>query len=105
MPVPIPQRKPQINSVSNGFGSILDGIFNTATNVFDRGIDVLGQVWEAEQIAKIRKVEAAASSNRQAKLNGAPTGINTFIPTGGTQSPNQLIALGLLAVGALFISK
>lgn len=103
--VPIPSRKPDINSASGGSSSILGEIFNFGTNVFNRVVDVKTQIFEAEQMAKLRRIEAQADAQRQQNLSGTAQPTSTqYVSTGGFNL-QQIATVGLLGVAAMLISK
>ena len=107
MTPPIPQRKPDINSAS-GETSILDRIFDFGRNAVEQAADFGMQIWEAEQLQKLREIENQGAARRQTDLSGqtnpSPTGQVTYMQ-GQPMNVTQLAAVALLGVGAIFLAK
>lgn len=93
---PVPQSKPQ--QVSGGT-SILDSIFNTATNVFETlgGLELQKHI--ARQMADIREEEERGRTQKQEVFAG------TVEPYQAGFSTTGFIAVGMIAVAGLLILR
>jgi len=88
-----------MNSSNN---SILNNIWNTVSNGFNRTLDTVEQIYTAKNTAKLRRLEQAGNADRQAKLSAPPAQSHTSIV--GINPMFLYLGLGGLAL-ALILRK
>lgn len=86
-------------------GNFFDGLFNTATNVFDRFLEFEIQKEENERLAEIRKLEDRAAQQEQREFAGQPQTrfVELGMPAGVSQQALIAGSLALVSIAALVI--